>query len=1056
LACFDDDARFCPSDQTALVELPVNATEPKQLGAYRLDRKLAEDALGSIYRAHRKRQSYTLRLVAPQLCLDVKKVEQLLEEQRQLKTVSHPALVRVNMAKREDDGTVWLVQELVEGSSLRDELERRSRFSVEEAVVCTRLILRGLSALHELGMVHGLLTPERIFVERGPNGRRQLRLCEPGLYSLLATERPEDVAVDHPALYEDIAEYLSPEAIRGEPIGPSSDVFVAAVLLYEMIAGQAPFSGANPATLFKRQLGENPLPLAMAAEVELPDGLQDILGIALGKRADERFQSATALMGALGAVCELRPEEAEDYLPDDVLPLPELPLQASESADSSAKGGKRRKHGKNVDKAPAPDEEQASTLPSVAEPAPEEPSAPEQGETKAEAPAEPELDQPEQGAEEEPVASSAAASEPSGEALVSESDAEGRAPAPEQVTTTEHRLGVDRKQGATDPQLSLDEINRAELTTEPSGRMKNSGEQAKRPMDKKSKSKLAAAKASTAEKGAQPSSSKTGEAAKKDRGKGKKDVDSQDLPALDLSQPEHGFEEGWFSSKSVDDLPPASFDYEAEQHARRSSRVLTVVIVALVVIVAAGFVYWTSAPHEEQAEDPAKVQEAARKADRLKQAKARFESALNLELFDGPDSAHFALMDLRPLLDDQEYAEYRQRFITTAQRIVDELDARSPELDKLKDRYALIETRRRLRTGVLGLDLGLIGMRHLRQAAVPVPFQGQVEFLAPSTPFALRYGFQRSAFNGEALGGAHTLPDGKQMRAIRDDFLTASVIFGRMAEFSKDETERAELAARAQQAAASAEQVSARLLVMGVEKAEPDSPQAVTAQLGTPKVASTAVADVVPSDASEQDAELEAESGGAEVVEEIGADTVDESAPEESAALVDLAVATESSPDPVEKTPEPVEKTPVEKTPEPVEKTPVEKTPTPTEKAPSAHSLVNDGLKLIDAGDLEGARANFDAALKAQPNNDRAFYGIGRIYWQQKDFQKAAEYYGKAAKHAPKEASYWVNLGNAFIKLQRYQDALEAYEQAHQVARDEKTRDSAQKGIDLAKRKLGQ
>src|SRR5690606_7226470 len=174
--------------------------EGTEVAGYKLERCIDSDALGEVYRASKGTRQFAVRLFLPSVTGDAARVDRLLDDLQKLKGATHPALVRVQDCGREGD-VLYVVNEWVEGPTLREVLDDKRHLDFEEAAPIVRLVLDGLSALHELELVHGYLCPSAVFVEHGTNGRRVVRITDAALWHLHLKDDPDAWAVEQPEFY---------------------------------------------------------------------------------------------------------------------------------------------------------------------------------------------------------------------------------------------------------------------------------------------------------------------------------------------------------------------------------------------------------------------------------------------------------------------------------------------------------------------------------------------------------------------------------------------------------------------------------------------------------------------------------------------------------------------------------------------------------------------------------------------------------------------------------------------------------------------------------------
>jgi tetratricopeptide (TPR) repeat protein/predicted Ser/Thr protein kinase len=266
----------------------------RQLHQYLVTALLGRGGMGVVYRAHdvRLERDVALKVLPPGQLGDEARRQRFLREARSASALSHTNIVTIYEIDS-DDGVDFIAMELVQGRPLSDclspggmDLDRATAYAVQ--------VLEGMSAAHRAGLVHRDLKPGNLMIR--DDGA--VKILDFGLAKLRAAEHAEtEMALTAEGLVMGTVAYMSPEQARGDPVGPSSDVFSIGVILYEMVVGRLPFRGSGLSAV--HALFEGRFEPVLQVRPDCPPRLEQVIAKALQPEPLARYASAGEMLDHL-------------------------------------------------------------------------------------------------------------------------------------------------------------------------------------------------------------------------------------------------------------------------------------------------------------------------------------------------------------------------------------------------------------------------------------------------------------------------------------------------------------------------------------------------------------------------------------------------------------------------------------------------------------------------------------------------------------------------------------------------------------------------------------
>jgi Tol biopolymer transport system component len=279
------------------------------VGRYQVAARIEGGGQGEVYLARDTRlgRQVALKLLPGYMSQDAERLRRFEQEARAASALNHPNVCVIHEVSETEDGLHYIVMEYVEGVTLRQHMARR-RMEFPEVLDVARQVASGLAAAHAVGVVHRDIKPENIMLRTDG----YVRVLDFGLAKLTeqqvakvftATAAMAGVKTDTGIM--GTVGYMSPEQARGQSVDHRTDVFSLGVVIYEMVAGRAPFEIKTPGGVIVPIPQAEPPPLSDYRS-EVPAGLELIVSKALRKDRDERYQTVAELLTDLKSVKSVR------------------------------------------------------------------------------------------------------------------------------------------------------------------------------------------------------------------------------------------------------------------------------------------------------------------------------------------------------------------------------------------------------------------------------------------------------------------------------------------------------------------------------------------------------------------------------------------------------------------------------------------------------------------------------------------------------------------------------------------------------------------------------
>ena len=239
--CYESGTGRCANEGAQLTRMPFKRLLASR---YQLERRLGRGGMGTVYKATDTslERAVAVKLIREDLVTSSDAAERFRREAKAAASFAHPNLVTVHDFGVDSDTRVFLVMELLEGSTLRQRFERQKKFATEQVLQILGGVCAGLEAAHEHGLIHRDLKPENIFLAQSGGGE-MAKILDFGLAKFLASPTNSAAAtVDTvPGVLLGTPQYMSPDQLSGEVPSVPWDIWALAVIAYEMLTGAHPF-----------------------------------------------------------------------------------------------------------------------------------------------------------------------------------------------------------------------------------------------------------------------------------------------------------------------------------------------------------------------------------------------------------------------------------------------------------------------------------------------------------------------------------------------------------------------------------------------------------------------------------------------------------------------------------------------------------------------------------------------------------------------------------------------------------------------------------------------
>ncbi|WP_125129853.1 serine/threonine protein kinase [Microbacterium sp. 10M-3C3] len=259
-------------------------------GRYELDSRIAIGGMGEVWEAtdHVIGRTVAIKILKDEYMGDPGFLERFRAEARHAALVNHEGIASV-FDYGEENGSAFLVMELVPGEALSTIIERDGTLSTDKTLDIVAQTAAALQAAHAAGLVHRDIKPGNLLIT--PDGR--VKITDFGIARIA-----DQVPLTATGQVMGTVQYLSPEQASGHPASPATDIYSLGIVAYECLAGKRPFTGESQVAIAMAQINEQPPPLPAT----VPEPVQRFVMAMIAKKPEDRPASAAAVSRAASAL----------------------------------------------------------------------------------------------------------------------------------------------------------------------------------------------------------------------------------------------------------------------------------------------------------------------------------------------------------------------------------------------------------------------------------------------------------------------------------------------------------------------------------------------------------------------------------------------------------------------------------------------------------------------------------------------------------------------------------------------------------------------------------
>ena len=273
---------------------------------YKLLEVLGSGGFGTLFKTRQTDSGriIALKVLPPHIAVEQEFRDRFFREAQALSKLNHENIVNVYHLGLTDNGLPYLAMELVDGLSLRKILAEVGSLNEQRTLWIMLQVCRALTCMHEAGIIHRDLKPDNIMLSQKPEPDT-VKIVD---FGLAKTDADGDQKLTATGVAIGSINYMSPEQCQGKTADLRSDIYSAAICMYEMLAGEPPFLADSAMGVMYKHVNEQPEELHLSARATIAESIRKLIGKGLEKEPNNRFQSAADMYNSLLEIAEQLPQ----------------------------------------------------------------------------------------------------------------------------------------------------------------------------------------------------------------------------------------------------------------------------------------------------------------------------------------------------------------------------------------------------------------------------------------------------------------------------------------------------------------------------------------------------------------------------------------------------------------------------------------------------------------------------------------------------------------------------------------------------------------------------